>query len=227
MRVEDRETARLLRKSGRSIKEIAAIIGASKSSISAWVKDIVLTDWQKQNLLLRQKKNQAKLAEFKISNARRDREFAELTGYSRAAKDEEFRLVCMLYWGEGTKKGNTFGFANCDQDMLRLIFYWLLKEGYCDNIRFSIIYYIDNGLSEKDIKRWWMSGIPALRPSHFCACRPKKTDDIKHKKVGKTPYGTAYLKVHRVKLLHQILGGIKYLKEEYSDMAQLARASES
>jgi transcriptional regulator with XRE-family HTH domain len=44
MKTAERERARKLRREeGRSVKELAALLGVSRSSISLWVRDIELT----------------------------------------------------------------------------------------------------------------------------------------------------------------------------------------
>lgn len=47
---EKREEARELRAQGVSVGKIAHVLSVSKSSVSLWVRDIVLTDEQKQEL---------------------------------------------------------------------------------------------------------------------------------------------------------------------------------
>ncbi|MCA9361953.1 helix-turn-helix domain-containing protein, partial [Candidatus Kaiserbacteria bacterium] len=43
-----------LRRRGQSIKDIAAVLGVSKSSVSAWCQGISLTDKQKEKLQQKQ-----------------------------------------------------------------------------------------------------------------------------------------------------------------------------
>jgi transposase len=51
MKTAERECARKLRREeGRSVKELASLLGVARSSISLWVRDIELTDEQRANL---------------------------------------------------------------------------------------------------------------------------------------------------------------------------------
>ena len=52
---ERRSSARALRRDGRSIKEIARELGAAKSTVSGWVRDIVLTPSQIERMKARQR----------------------------------------------------------------------------------------------------------------------------------------------------------------------------
>ena len=50
MKKQEKEKAIALRKQGLSVNKIAKEVGASKSTVSLWVRDIKLTDEQKQQL---------------------------------------------------------------------------------------------------------------------------------------------------------------------------------
>ena len=64
--------ARKLRKQGKSIKNIAKIINVSKSSVSRWCNDILLSGLQKENL---SKINLQKIKKgFNIANENRKKE---------------------------------------------------------------------------------------------------------------------------------------------------------
>ena len=51
MKESTKSEARILRKKGMSIKSIAKELGSPQSSISNWVRDIPLTEKQKQKLI--------------------------------------------------------------------------------------------------------------------------------------------------------------------------------
>ena len=53
MKVIEREKARELRKQGRSINQIVEEAGLTKSSVSLWVRDIILTKEQRSKISLR------------------------------------------------------------------------------------------------------------------------------------------------------------------------------
>lgn len=55
--IEKREQAQKLRKKGTSIADIASQVGASKSTVSLWCRDIVLSETSLQNII---KKSQSK-----------------------------------------------------------------------------------------------------------------------------------------------------------------------
>src|SRR6058998_884808 len=102
MKTRERERARSMRREqGRSIKEIAGLLGVSKSSVSLWVRDIELSDEQhaalqaRNGLHERQRIARASMA----ANARARRAAAQEEG-GRRARSLGRRYVggCMLYW---------------------------------------------------------------------------------------------------------------------------------
>ena len=137
-------------------------------------------------------------------------------GYERAKIDESFRLICALYWGEGSKSQNTFTISNCDAGMLKIAFNWLVKQGYSDRIGFSVGYHSTNCVSETKIKQWWKENI-GINDSHFRKFTIYSINRASQQKmIGKQPHGTARICVGCVKLMQNIYGGIDYLKFEYS-----------
>jgi len=53
MKLEAKQKSLALRKDGCSLKEISQLLGVSKSSVSGWVRDVVLSNKAKSKLLLK------------------------------------------------------------------------------------------------------------------------------------------------------------------------------
>lgn len=109
--------SRRLREQGLSVKEIARMLRVSKSSVSSWVKDIVLTDDQREALDAR--------ISFAAANRKRMSDATEKrVAYQQKgrlqARVGDTRLIagCMLYWAEGSKKRNSVIFVNSDPEMM-------------------------------------------------------------------------------------------------------------
>ena len=218
MKVEEYEKARELRKMGCSIRDITKRLGVAKSSVSIWTKDIELTKEQME-VLSRNKAvqyvniaNEAKrkMEEAKIRHAGFSKE-----GKIRAKTDISFRVLCGLYWGEGSKEKNSFVITNCSADMLRVIGDWLVEEGFEKRIRFNIGYHLDNCISEIEIKKHWMNELKWLSEDKINKMTQYKINRASQKKLrGRQPFGTAKLCVHDTKLANMVKGGIEYLKEK-------------
>jgi transposase len=123
MKTRERERARLMRREeGRSIKEIAGLLGVSKSSVSLWVRDIELTEEQHAALQARNGLHERqRLARAAMSGKARARRAAwQLEGRRRARSLSRVYVAgCMLYWAEGSRSRNKIVFTNSDPAMAR------------------------------------------------------------------------------------------------------------
>jgi len=129
---KERILVRRLRKQGKSIKNIAKIIGVSKSSVSLWCNDILLSDQQKENLL---KNNLLKINKGSIiasENKKKERlnrvNFYKSLGINKVGElssRELFLIGSALYWAEGDKKQRRVVFINSDPEMIIVFIRWL------------------------------------------------------------------------------------------------------
>ena len=103
VKTRERELARELRHTeGASIKEIARRTGAAQSSISRWVRDIELTDEQREALRIAAYHGHVKGRTMNALLRREARVMAQEEGRMLAAQgDRLFVTGCMLYWAEG------------------------------------------------------------------------------------------------------------------------------
>ena len=100
-----RETAVAMRAEGRSYREIRHVVGVSKSTLSLWLRDVPLTEEQRQALTLRgpeatsarAMENRALAARRALVLAQARRQIAELS------QSELFVAGVVAYWAEGTK----------------------------------------------------------------------------------------------------------------------------
>jgi hypothetical protein len=220
MKPDERREARALRAAGCSVRAIAQRLNGSRGTVSLWVRDIELTGEQVTRLEESSRFKSSYAA--RCAGARVNRLKAQQrqsvyhqAGYEKARMDERFRLICALYWGEGSKTGSDkFVVTNADPKLLRIILKWLIDAGQDEVIRFRVSYYPDNGLSEEQIRDWWLQQLSGLKPTHlagFSRCTINRASQ--RKKIGKLPYGTATICVNRTELFCQVMGGIDYLIE--------------
>jgi predicted transcriptional regulator len=219
MKAEERLQARVLRREGCSIKEIAKGLGVAKSSVSAWVADIELTQEQIEVLEARQQKSRAyilgRAERAKAIAAERHNRYRR-DGYEKAASEEEFRLICALYWGEGGKslRNKSFAISNSDPRLLRVVLRWLLNAGYATRLMFRVQYHAENSLPEQAITEWWLQQLPGLEIRHLRAFSKNFVNRAsQRKKVGRLPFGTATLQICSAELFFNVLGGIDYLAD--------------
>lgn len=120
------------RRQGKSIKEIASILQLSKSTISSWCHDVVLTKEQinhleekkrqggaKGRLMAAEKKRAARLKEESLLMKQGIQEIGKM------AKRDLFIAGVAMYWAEGyTYDSYQVGFTNSDPKIILLMLRW-------------------------------------------------------------------------------------------------------
>ena len=126
--------ARELRLSGESLSEISNMILVPKSTLSIWLRDIVLTEKQISDMKIR---SAAKVSRGRLNASiilKSNRIFREKKVYDESIKDFPrltknpfFMLGLALYFAKGTKKGNSFQFTSSNGYMIVMMRKWILK----------------------------------------------------------------------------------------------------
>jgi hypothetical protein len=214
MKKDQREEARRLRREqGLAITDICKQLGVAKSSVSVWVRDIVLTEAQQVAL---NKQHYAYWAQMRGAHTnaikgREQRRIYQEEGRQKAREGDPLHLAgCMLYWGEGTKTRNSLQMSNSDAGML-IFFIHFLKESLIvssNQIILRIFCYLGNGLSEQEIESYWLQKLQ-LPPQ----CLRKTVVNVRpissQQKGRKLLYGTCEISVHETRLIQHVLGAIQ------------------
>ena len=215
-----------LRKKGNSIKSIAKKLNISTSTANIWLKNVELTQEQKDRLYKnahdpffgKRKKHvlqQIKKKEREIFKEKKlgIKDIGEIT------KRELFLVGVGLYWAEGFKKDKRLGFANSDPYMIQLFINWLTnccnvrKEG----LRLRVGLNISHIHRIKEVEKFW-SNFTKIPLDHF-----QKPYFQKFKWKKKFPNENNYYGVLRIrankqlKLFRRIFGWIEGLKLTTTD----------
>ena len=215
----ERQMAVQMRSNGASVGEISERLKVSKSSVSRWVRHILLNKEQKESLagrkefgnaLGRKKACSVNRAKYEtIRSAARSQGFAE-------AKGEEWHVAgCMLYWAEGAKSMNSVIICNTDPVLLEKFMRFLVKLGVdTEKVKlFCRVHDTPGNASEKKCKSFW-SDCLGIRDS---SVRVSKVPDntVSSKRKSRYPHGIGILKLHDVNIVQRIYGGIeKYAGKE-------------
>ncbi len=160
------ERARFLRGRGLAYNDIQRELKTSKSNISLWCRDVILSKAQKDKLFIRSRK--MILGQFgALANKKRRAE--EVAVIRKEAKKEIKRMDynalkiagAMLYWAEGTKKKST-AITNSDPRVIQLSISWFKKVFDIGPERLNAHLHIHYGNDERKIKKYWagLTGIP-------------------------------------------------------------------
>jgi hypothetical protein len=213
--VERRVARRLRRDEGRSIKEIARLVGVSVSSVSLWVRDIELTDNQVERLRERNTYYNRQFAAW-TANAERARERRRSyqdEGRRRArCGDTTYAAGVMLYWAEGDKSNrNSVRLSNADPQLVRF-FLDFLREFFQvpDNrVRLTCHLFADHLARQHEIEQFWLD-LLELPTSRMCPSIVNVYSKYSQKKRrNKLPYGTTRLVVCDTRILQTIFGSIQ------------------
>lgn len=212
-------TARALRRNGKSLNYIADRLSISKGTVRLWVRDVLLLKSQ-QLALARSSKNAGRIAFTRAAKKRHLLHTKNIrTAKQKGVKDinsfsarDLHMLGLGLYWGEGYKKGNAeLGFTNTDPKIITLYIRWLQKCFQVQRknltMRVSINKIYKN--REQKIVLYWsrLIGVPR---SQFTKTSFVKTKQKRHYSNSNTHYGTVRVKVRggsvlRARILSSLL----------------------
>ncbi|OGD60881.1 hypothetical protein A3A71_03150 [Candidatus Berkelbacteria bacterium RIFCSPLOWO2_01_FULL_50_28] len=155
-----------LRMKGLSYREIKQEIDVSKSTLSSWLKNILLSPEHKQRLYTKQ------VAILNLGSRshhlRRQGEISRIIGsaqneVSAFLSDETVKLLgAAIYWAEGTKKGTT-RVTNSDPALILFMVYWLKRVFGIETSSIRAWLNMYSQQDEKDLIAFWsdLTGIPA------------------------------------------------------------------
>jgi transposase-like protein len=217
MKTRERERARLMRREeGRSIKEIAGLLGVSKSSVSLWVRDIELTEEQHAALQARNGLHERqRLARAAMGGKARARRAAwQLEGRRRARSlGRVYVAGCMLYWAEGSRSRNKIVFTNSDPAMARF-FVDFIRDFFdvgSERFRLTCNLFADHEARQREIEDFWLSTAQLPRS---CLCKSTVNRYSRYsqkKRKNKLPYGTCRVVVNSTEIAQTIHGSIQEL----------------
>lgn len=210
MKREVREKARELRATGHAVHDIAKLLNVSKSSVSIWVRDIILTDAQIEHL----KKTKARYgAQNKGAQTNRAK-FLEVRkqyqeqGRIAARQGRPLHMAgCMLYWAEGAKQKNDVLFVNSDPNMMLMFMRFLREELHVSDEECAIRIHCHS--QDRDVQiaaeTYWLN---LLRLSRSCLRKTiYKQGSVIRKNILEN--GVCGIRVHRSELMQHIYGAIQ------------------
>jgi hypothetical protein len=214
MKTREREQARALRRRGRSVKEIARLVGVSPSSVSNWVRDVPLSEEQATALIARMSDCDGRRAATKarVTLWRERRRAYQAEGRARARREDVLHAAgCMLFWAEGSRSRNTVQFTNSDPAMVSF-FVRFLREQYRvpdDAFRLACNLFADHAERQHAIEQSWLDATRLPRSSLGKTTVNVYSKHSKKKRLNKLPYGTCRVTVYSTEIVQSIYGSIQ------------------
>ena len=216
-----KETAKRMRKNGASLGDISKKLHVTKSTLSFWCKDIVLTESAIRKIKTKGKINSVKgLLRYSESKrkARIERNIFQkkegVTILGTLSGRDILMIGLGLYWGEGYKYENSeLGFTNSNPYMIRFYFKWL---GYWNIKKDSLIFRLTLNeffkKEENNIKTFWINFLD-IKKEQFSKTTFIKTNLKKGSLKNKEKYkGILRVKVRKgTALRNKIMGAIEHI----------------
>ncbi len=193
MKAEQRKQAILLREQGYAINYIATKLGVAKSSVSVWVRDVALSEVQKQEL------HKSAYSTHAIERRRRSRILNE-----SAKRQKVIDLACsevasvnmrelwlmgvMLYWAEGGKTQRMFRFSNGDPEMISIMMNFLRLVCKVDESKLRGYIHIHPHLDHELAEEYW-SDVSQIPMDQFFKTYRKPNKGSTYKGRDTLPFG--------------------------------------
>lgn len=154
--------AQKLRTSGLSIKEIEKRLKVSRSSVSLWVRSVVLTKKQIDKLYTNKKTGSLK-GSYIASRNKIERTKKLIEESTKAGKKEvgqlysrdKFIAGIAMYFAEGAKSSTNVAFSNSDPRSIKFMADWFRNICHVPEEKFRCNLYIHDNLDEKQAKEYW------------------------------------------------------------------------
>jgi transposase-like protein len=213
---ERTEAVRLRKDEGRSVREIAEILGVARSSVSRWVRDVELSAEQLDSL---HRQGRVRRAQRLGAEANARRSLVRRSGYQargRALAREGsavYAAGCMLYWAEGAKTRNTACFTNSDPAMMRFFVDFLRRffDLADHEFRVSCNLYADHASRIHEVENFWLDVMQLPRSCLLASTVNHYSPVSRRKRRNFLPHGTCRVLVHRTDVIQTIFGSIQEL----------------
>lgn len=210
--------ARKLRESGIGVNNISLQLKVAKSTVSSWVRDIILTVDQLERLrnnsivgaergrlqsALNQKQKRLSL----IEKYKKD----GISNIDKLNKRELLIAGVALYWAEGSKASGQASFCNSDPTLVNFMIKWFEQCLNVDKSRMAVkvgINQIHRG-REEVVKKYW-SDIVDIPLSQFRKTSFKKVFNKKKYSNFNEHYGTLEIKILKPSLVYYKILGLIY-----------------
>jgi transcriptional regulator with XRE-family HTH domain len=212
MKTDERKRARELRALGWSIKEIEQRLDVSRSSVSVWVRDVVLGPDEQRALNEKTGLGRIVAATRKSALAREQRRAYQLEGRRLAReRDVSYLSGCMLYWAEGAKERNSVRLVNSDRELLIVFAAFLRTHFDVDDeaMRVRCNLFADDDGEQQAIERYWLESLRVSTSSLLKSSVNVHSKYSTKKRANKLPYGTCELTVNSTRIVQTIYGSIQ------------------
>lgn len=170
IREDIKQQARELRIKGYSFREISQRFGIAESTVGLWCRKEVVTPTGLKRL--KELEDAGRLRGQETLKRKRIAVLSEIDKncgvlVNKNYDVDDYKLFLgLLYWGEGDKTSNRFGFSNSDQDMIKICLYLLRKSFNIEENRLRVLLHLHNYHNPEEMLDYW-SKITAIPKNNF------------------------------------------------------------
>lgn len=210
----DKGKAFVLRREGKSYREISAELGVARSTLSNWFKGVDFSEAIREELTKAATKKGTK----RLKELNRVRGIALAVQYESAEKEalKEMKLyrniplfttALALYWGEGDKRNkHQVRITNTEPAMLYVFIEFLIKICGVKKEKISLALFSYKDLSEQKSKRYWSKQL-GITQYHKTQVLPSRHE------TNRLPYGVCMVVVSNTYLKRKLMTWIDHLPE--------------
>jgi hypothetical protein len=198
------EKAVLMRREGRSYREIREVLGVSKSTLSLWLRAVPLTYQQRAALAARTPAATSRRAEAIRETGTRRRLQVQASAREQVqelSESELFVAGVVAYWAEGTKNkpwrtGTKVRFMNSDPNLIKLFLEWLALVGVGEE-RIVFRLHIHESADVAAALRFWRDTLGVPESAFLNTVRKRHRPRTVRKNVGEHYHGCLCVEVRR------------------------------
>jgi len=218
MKIKERDHAIALRTKGLSINEIAKQLHVAKSSVSTWVRHVIISPKQYNTLLQRSHTTEVieKRRHSRLLNEETKRNIIISEAQKQITKisnKELWLMGVMLYWAEGGKTQRMVRFSNGDPEMIKIMMEFFRRVCRVPEPKFRGYIHIHPHLNIEMAEQHW-SEIAKIPKNQFFKTYSKQNKSSKNKK-DTLPHGVLDIYVLDTKLFLKIVGWAKGIFATY------------
>jgi DNA-binding transcriptional ArsR family regulator len=229
----DRNLALKLRLQGRSYSEIQkALNGISKSTLSIWLKDVVLAEEARLRIrarsrekslagLLKHNKNQTKFSITRRDEIRR----AARAQVRNLSKSDLLLVGIALYWAEGYKRPimrngremtyHPINLTNSDPKILKAFIEFARNVCNVPVSKIKVELRIFKHLNETQVANYWSRELGISRGNFQKILVVVSKSSMGKRPFHRLPYGVVQIRINDTNLFHRIMGWIEGLKNQF------------
>lgn len=219
-KIKEKQKAIKLRKQGFSYREILEKVPVAKSTLSLWLREIGLSQPQKQRLTKKRLecalKGAHKRREQRIAITRKLKEQAR-SEIKYITKRDLWMIGIALYWAEGSKekenngivRGSRVDLGNSDPELVKIFLKWLLI--ICkipkSEIRFRIYLHETSRHRLNEVREYWRD-VTGFKERNFQKVTWKKNKiNTKRKNIRDNYFGLLAIRVRASTNLNRKIAG--------------------